>query len=599
MSIFLFLYNKIKVLTEKREFDKYVFLLLFLVGLIIYSNSLSIPVYHYDDKATIVLNPFIRDLGNIKRILLAFNTRFIVGLSFSINYWLGGLNIFGYRVVNFLIHILTSFCVFRLCSITFQTPSLKDKFNQSQSRLIAFAASLFFISHPLQTESVNLLTQRYTSLASLFYIASILLYALSRLRSSKKYFVFSFVFVICAMLSKEFAFTIPFMMVLYELCFFSGSGDAFKKRCRIILPFFLTLIIIPSMLIYTPSSVTHTARIAKGAYVSQESEGIIGKVDNITRTQAPYSRKDYFLTQLNVMRTYLRMLFLPINQNLDYDYPITRSFMEIKTVLSALLLLAMLLFAWKFLPQYRLVSFGIFWFFIALSVESSFIPIGYVINEHRIYLSMAGFSFALSYLLYYFSRSEKIFVSAIVIIVLSFSVATYRRNRVWRNEIILWEDTVLKSPHHSRAHANLGIAYKMSGDFDSAVGSFKRATELDPRNVTAYTNLGHIYNNMGDVSQARNLFVKSMDIDPYYYLAPYSLGHTYYVERNYREAVKHFKKTLEADPTCDFAYHSLGVAYYKSGDTLNAQRQVGKLKEFKRFDLVDHLEGLLASDVKK
>jgi len=38
----------------------------------------------------------------------------------------------------------------------------------------------------------------------------------------------------------------------------------------------------------------------------------------------------------------------------------------------------------------RLIAFGIIWFFLALSVESSFIPIEDVIFEHRLYLPSIG-----------------------------------------------------------------------------------------------------------------------------------------------------------------------------------------------------------------
>ncbi len=43
----------------------------------------------------------------------------------------------------------------------------------------------------------------------------------------------------------------------------------------------------------------------------------------------------------------------------------------------------------------RLIAFGILWFFITLSVESSIIPIAMVIDEYRIYLPSVGFFIAL------------------------------------------------------------------------------------------------------------------------------------------------------------------------------------------------------------
>ena len=110
------------------------------------------------------------------------------------------------------------------------------------------------------------------------------------------------------------------------------------------------------------------------------------------------SRGDYLLTQLVVWVTYLRLLLLPLNQNLDYDYPIYHSFFSPAVLLSFLLLVALLGLAVWLLQRYRqrepavrLMAFGIFLFFLAPAVGSSFMPMVDVINEHRLYLAAAGF----------------------------------------------------------------------------------------------------------------------------------------------------------------------------------------------------------------
>ena len=99
------------------------------------------------------------------------------------------------------------------------------------------------------------------------------------------------------------------------------------------------------------------------------------------------------------MRTYVRLLFLPINQNFDYDYPISYA-LDFKTVLCGLFLLCLLALAVVTYKSYRIISFSILWFFIALSVESSIIPIGHVIAEYRLYLASVGFAFLLMSLIY-------------------------------------------------------------------------------------------------------------------------------------------------------------------------------------------------------
>ncbi|PKL14979.1 MAG: hypothetical protein CVV49_22185 [Spirochaetae bacterium HGW-Spirochaetae-5] len=119
------------------------------------------------------------------------------------------------------------------------------------------------------------------------------------------------------------------------------------------------------------------------------------------------SMKEYFLTQFSVIWTYIRLFFLPYHQNLDYDYAISKSFLEIKTLLGFVGLAGILSAGVLLFKKYRLISFGIFWFFLTMSVESSIIPISQnVIFEHRTYLSGFGFFMALTGTFFYFSREK-------------------------------------------------------------------------------------------------------------------------------------------------------------------------------------------------
>ena len=118
------------------------------------------------------------------------------------------------------------------------------------------------------------------------------------------------------------------------------------------------------------------------------------------------SSMQYLLTQFRVMVTYIRLLFLPLNQNLDYDYPISQSLFELPTLISFLFLIIILFFAKRLFSKYRLVSFSIFWFFLTLLPESSLFPIKDVIFEHRLYLPLVGYSMFLVSGVYYLIREE-------------------------------------------------------------------------------------------------------------------------------------------------------------------------------------------------
>ena len=154
------------------------------------------------------------------------------------------------------------------------------------------------------------------------------------------------------MKTKENAFTLPIAIALFEFVFFVG---AFKGRAFRLVPLLLTLPIIPLTLAGMENP------------VGEAIEAIVPA----TRGYEGLSRGDYFFTQLRVIVTYLRLLFLPIGQNLDYDYPVFRSFFDPQVLLSFLLLVSIALSALYLLYRSRtgardaaLIALGILWFFI-------------------------------------------------------------------------------------------------------------------------------------------------------------------------------------------------------------------------------------------
>src|SRR3989338_5829211 len=342
-------------------FTRYGFLITFLLttvsAFLIYSNTFSSP-FHFDDTPNIVENYKLRDLSIFWP---PSDTRYIGSLSFALNYYFSGLNVFGYHLVNIIIHIINSILVWWLVILTFRTPVMERINTNPQLRyFIAITASLLFVSHPIQTQAVTYIVQRFASLATLFYLLSLTLYIKAKLQtiqveakdenkffstSTLTFYLLSLISAILAMKTKEIAFTLPFVVLLYEFMFFTphpsrafgteGGGIAigmkqslFVKRILYLIPLLLTLFIIPLSLIGTDKPVGDM--IGELREASQETEEI--------------SRSVYLLTQFKVIVTYIRLLFLPINQNLDYDYPLSHSLFEPQTFASFLFLSAIFAF---------------------------------------------------------------------------------------------------------------------------------------------------------------------------------------------------------------------------------------------------------------
>ena len=161
------------------------------------------------------------------------------------------------------------------------------------------------------------------------------------------------------------------------------------------------------------------------------------------------------------MCTYIRLLFLPLNQNLDYDYPLSHG--SGKDILAGIFLVGLLVLAVLMFKSCRIISFSILWFFIALSVESSFIPIGHVIAEYRLYLASVGFVFLLMNIVYMRQGDQKKLHMIAAMIIIFFSTLTFQRNKIWKDEFTLWDDTVRKSPYKARPYNSRGNIYLKQG----------------------------------------------------------------------------------------------------------------------------------------
>jgi tetratricopeptide (TPR) repeat protein len=561
-------------------------ILIVILGLIAYSNTFHVP-FHFDDKPFVVKNPIIKDLRFFAEPSKAkdfkgrfeynvYKRRYIGYLTFALNYKIHGLNVPGYHIINVFIHVCTALLVYLLVHLTFQTPFLLTSKLRDYSQQIALFAALLFAGHPLQTQAVTYIWQRVSSLSTLFYVLSLVAYVKWRLKwydkpvseppgffnmKSVSLYLISIISAIFAMKTKETAFMLPVMVTLYEFIFFQGKT---RKRVLYLTPLLLTMLIIPLTLIN----------------IDTPLGDLIGDISDKTKGYTTLSREAYLLTSFRVMVTYIRLLFLPINQNLDYDYPTYSSFFNIEVVISFLFLLLIFGTGVFLLHRYRhnavhirLISFGIFWFFINLLLESSIIPLNNVIFEHRMYLPSIGALIAITTSLFWgietlkdkWKNIKRFVIVLLVLILVLLTETTYVRNRVWGDEITLWQDVVKKSPKNQRGHHNLGNAYMSLGFIDKAIYQYRTALQIQPNYAKVHNNLGTAYEKKGLTDKAIRQYKIALKLKTDFKDARYNLGLAYGVKGLIDKAIKEFIHALELDPYDADIYFAMGIAYKYQG----------------------------------
>jgi len=501
------------------------------------------------------------------------------------------------------------------------------------------------VIHPIQTQAVTYIVQRLTSLATMFYLLSVVLYVKARLAivgiqncgrltgqaeaKSKESEVRSqelgddsknpesrilnqdekshsenvggrmkpwllitgsTLAAVLAMKTKEITITLPFSILLYETFFFRGN---WKRRFLYLLPLLATLPIIPLTTIDIGGSA---------------SDILADSVEQL-RVGHSISRLDYLFTQFRVIVTYLRLCFFPINQNLDYAYPIYTTFFNLPVILSFLLLTSIfglavyLFFASRLLLSpagshndtsqsksesksfLRLIAFGIFWFFLTLSVESSLIPIRDVIMEHRLYLPGFGVVTAFAMTLYLLIEkltgpsSGKLLLLIATILILLLGGATYKRNHVWGNAIRLWQDVVVKSPGKGRPINNLGVALDKAGRRPEAFNTLSQAIAVDPNYYKSYYNLADLYLVSDQPDVALRLLQTAIKLNPNFTEAYVSMGAALMRAGKFREVIIFLEMNLDRITNNAEARFYLGASYAFLGDREAAMRELAILSK--------------------
>jgi Tfp pilus assembly protein PilF len=567
----------------------HIFLVCF-TGLIVYSNTLHSP-FQWDEYSYLMANPIVKDLHYFLtpsktagfEYYGGLQSRYIGYLSFALNYRLNGFDVAGYHIVNIAIHLLNAVFLYLLVILTFRTPLLMHSRIEKHAGLAALFTALLFVSHPLQTEAVTYVFQRFASLAALFYLASMVAYAKARLITARAgtadrgrnyglsagWLLLSFISAVLAMKTKENAFTLPAVILLYDFFFFHGPA---RKRMLYSAPLLFTLSVVPLTLIG----------------MNRPFGEMVRAIGPATRGAEYLSRSSYLFTQFRVIVTYLRLLALPMNQNFDYAYPAFHSFFAAPVFFSFLLVLSLagaavyMFYLSRSRTELRLISFGLFFFLIALSVESSIVPIPMLICEYRVYLPSLGIFLAVTASVFSLAeRSEikkvhAIVISLLSIAVMAFGAAAYCRNQTWGSRTSLWWDTTEKSPHSVTPHFALGNVYKSEGMIDRAVEQYDIALRLKPDDVDVRNNLGNIYRSEGEIDQAIEQYNMALRIKPDNAETHNNLGYAYKIEGMNDKALREFLIALRLKPDLAEAHFNVGLLYIERGEAALGRAELEK-----------------------
>ncbi len=536
---------------------------LFLFLVVIYGNSLH-GEWIFDDGPNIVenVNVHVKTLSweEIRKTFYIAGTfsRPVSYLSFGINHYFGGLNVFGYHLINLFIHYITALLLFSFILRTLKLPLLKEPYTGS-SYAIALIATLLWAINPIQVLSVSYIVQRMASLAGMFYIMAMYFYLRGRTGGNRRknivFFFLSLLSWLLALGSKENAVMLPVAIFFYDLFLIQGvTRESIKRNIKI---FIVPLLIVSFVVImYT------------------DVAGILGGY-----SERPFTLKERLLTEPRIIIFYLSLIVYPLSSRMAmfYDIELSRNLFDPWTTMPAILFILLVnCYALYISRKQPLISFAIIFFFLNHLIEGSIIPLE-LIYEHRNYIpSMFLFvpvALLLVYVLDFFSRRKTIQFLVIILtlfIFVSQGHTVYMRNEIVGQNLTLWFDNAQKAPNLSRVHNNLGNAFLEYGLRSDALNEFKKAQNVNRyyktyNPATVEYNIGHFYVTEGEYDRAFSHFVKSLSYRPGFSSPLSGIAIIRLRQGKPKEAYLYIAKALQRRPN-SYAYRELlSIVLFKLG----------------------------------
>ena len=130
----------------------------------------------------------------------------------------------------------------------------------------------------------------------------------------------------------------------------------------------------------------------------------------------------------------------------------------------------------------------------------------------------------------------------------------------WGLAISLIQRAIAAAPNRAFLHANLGVAYRRSGQTQNAINSYMRAIELDPRNINVLLPFGSLLKDCKLFDQAFQVYQKIIELNRNVPEAYFGFGNIYLSQSLYQKAIEAFSLAIRLKPDYFNAMNALGVA---------------------------------------
>ena len=418
--------------------------------------------YVLDDKIVFTENQFVKEglagLGDIfgkesfagyfgeqRDLVVGARYRPLSLATFALEFELWGQNHGLSHAINILIYALTGILLYAV--FWFLLPGDPKRIWYFS---LPFAATLLFVLHPIHSEVVANVKGRDEILALIGALGALLLSRRYVKSPHWKWLLGSGLIFLLAVLAKENALTFLAIIPL-SLYFFSRASK--RQLAAVTVP----LVLASALYLLLRLSVI-------GYLLSPAGQEVTEVMNNPFYGMTSGER---LATVFYTLGYYLKLLFFPHPLTHDYypyQIPILNwgDWRAILSLTANLALLLLAIWAWR---KRRVLSYGILFYFITLSIVSNLLfPVGTFLNERFVYMPSVGFALVLGWLIVdrlpamIKRKGQTIALVLLGILSLAYLGRTWVRVPAWENMYTLNEAAIKYSPNSARANLFWGVA---------------------------------------------------------------------------------------------------------------------------------------------
>jgi len=513
-----------------------------LVTFIAYAPALR-GGFVFDDYNLIVENPLVKANDGLRRFWFTTQAPDYYPLTWSL-WWaewrLWGDKPMGYHVLNVLLHTLNAVLIWFVLR-KLAIPG-------------AWWVAVVFAVHPVNVATVAWISEQKNTLSMAFLMFAVLLYLRFETERRSNWYGLSLLAYLLALLSKSAVVMLPVVLLG---CVWWSRGRLKWKDCVHLAPYFVLSLGMACVTIWFQGH-------------------------NVLNNEPPRaaSLANRLAMAGSVPWFYLYKAILPVNLMMVYPQWDIVTSRWVSYLPGVMLAGGLLVLWWNRGTWGKPWLVGLGYFAVMLFPVSGFFDQAFYrfspVADHWQYYAIVGIIalavVGLEGLCSHWGERGRQGATVVGVIVLALLVAsTWKRARVYADDVTLWQDNVARNPS-PWPYNNLGCAFQRVGRFDDAVKELNQALQLRPDYPEVQCNLGNVLSEVGRVDEAMAHWEKAVQLKPDYARAHYNLGLGLAQSGRLPEAISHWEQAVQFNPNYAEAHYNLGIALEQSGEVTGAIR---------------------------